>query len=136
MHSFDSPAAIAQAPSTPGLDPVIAQLLADRVHDWAATDLLGLTHVVVVQAGDTEQDILEQIPFSPLRNPLNNSRFGSPDFEPAFDWLSVHGGWAEVIATVSNDGFAFHLFVDMADGADPELLALVRAYAGEDGRRE
>ena len=130
MLSFDSSPAIAEAPTTAGLDPVLARLLADRVHDWAATDLLGLTHVVVVQAGDTERDILGEVPFSPLLNPLNGSRFGSPDFVPPFDWLSVHGGWAEVIATVSNDGFAFHLFVKMADGADPELMAMIRAYAG------
>ena len=38
--------------------------------------------------------------------------------------------------SVSNSGFAFHLFVELADGADPELMAMIRAYAGggEDGR--
>jgi hypothetical protein len=128
MLAFDNPAAIAGAPSTPGLDPVITQLLKDRVHDWAATDLLGLTHVLVVQLGDSEQTILDEIPFSPLTNSMNDSRFGSPDFEPPFDWLSTHDGWAEIIATVSNDGFAFHLFIELAPDADPDLLALVRAY--------
>ena len=130
MLSFDTAAAIAAAPSIPGLDIALTKLLADRVHDWAAADLLRLTHVLIVQAGDTEQDILDEIPFSPLTNPLNSSRLGSPDFQPPFDWLSVHDGWAEIIATVSNDGFAFHLFVEMADGADPELVAMVSAHAG------
>ena len=136
MLYFDSPVAIAEAPSTPGLVPALAKLLADRVQDWAATDLLELTHVLIVEAGDTEQAILDEIPFSPLTNALNDSRFGEPDFQPPFDWLGVHDGWAEIIATVSNDGFAFHLFVEMADGADPELMAMVSAYAraGKDER--
>lgn len=136
MLTFDTAATIAMAPSTAGLDPVITKLLADRVHDWAATDLLGLTHVLIVQTGDNEQTILDEIPFSPLTNTLNDSRFGTPGFQPPFDWLSVHDGWAEIIATVSDDGFAFHLFVEMADGADRELMAMISAYArtGEDGR--
>jgi hypothetical protein len=136
MISYDNAAAIAAAPTDARLDPELRRLLADRVHDWAATDLLGLTHVLLVQAGDTEQDILDEIPFSPLRNTLNNSRFGSPDFRPQFDSLIVQGGWAEIIATVSNDGFAFHLFVEMADSADAELTATILAYAGtgKDGR--
>ena len=136
MITYDNAAAIAAAPTDARLDPDLRKLLAARVHDWAATELLDLTHVLVVERGDDEQAILDEIPFSPLFNPLNESRFGAPDFEAPFQWLSVHGGWAEVIATISNDGFGFHIFIDLAPAADPDLLALVGKYEqmNEDGR--
>ena len=132
MLSFDNAAAIAAAPTSASIDPALRQLLADRVHDWAATDLLGLTHLLIVQAGDTEEDILKEVAFSPLANPLNGSRFGSPAFRPAFDWLQGHGGWFELIQTVANDGFAFVLFIEEAEGSDPALLSLCRTYAEGD----
>ena len=132
MLSFHDAAAIAAAPTTAYLDPALRQLLADRVHDWAATDLLDLTHLLIVQAGDTEQTIMDEVAFTPLVNPLDGSRFGSEGFQPSFDWLSVYDDWAELIFTVSNSGFAFHIFVEIAQGTDPELLALCRTYAGED----
>lgn len=129
MISFDNAGAIAAAPTNAFIDPALRQLLADRVHDWAATDLLGLTHLLIVQAGDTEGDILKEAAFSPLSNPLNGSRIGSPAFQPAFDWLQDHGGWFELIQTVSNDGFAFVLFIEDAEGADRALISLCRTYA-------
>jgi len=64
----------------------------------------------------------------------DGARFGSTDFRPHHDWLEDHGGWFELIFTVGNSGFAFVLFVEAADGADPELLALCRTYAGEESR--
>ena len=129
MLSFNNAAAIAAAPSTASIDPTLRQLLADRVHDWTATDLLELTHVLIVQAGNTEEDILDAVAFSPLINSLNDQRFGSKGFTPAWDWLERHDGWFELIATVGDSGFAFVLFIEDAEGVDPELRALCHAYA-------
>src|SRR4051794_12011556 len=112
MLSYNEAAAIAAAPTNAPVDDALRQLLADRVHDWAATDLLDLTHVLIVQAGDTEQDLLDAAGYSPLVNPLDEQRFGDVHFKPSFDWLQVHDGWTEIIETVSNDGFAFVLFVE------------------------
>lgn len=129
MLSYDNAAAIAAAPTTASLDPRLQQLIADRVHDWTVTSLLELTHLLIVQAEDSEKDIVEEIAFSPLENPLDGNRFGSSGFVPPFDWLQRHDGWFELIQTVSNSGFAFVLFIEDADGADPSLQALCRAYA-------
>lgn len=129
MLSFHDAAAIAAAPTTAPIDPTLKQLIADRVHDWTATDLLDLTHLAIVQVGDTEEAILEEVAFSPLINPLDGSRFGSKSFEPSWDWLEHHDRWFEMIVTVGNDGFAFVLFIQDSDGIDPKLRHLCQTYA-------
>ena len=131
MLSFHDAAAIAAAPTTASIDPALKQLIADRVYDWTATDLLGLTHLVIVQPGDTEADIMIATGYSPLVNPLDGSRFGSPSYVPPFDFLQQHGRWAELIQTISNDGWALVLFFDIGDGADPALRSLCREYVEE-----
>jgi hypothetical protein len=129
MLSFADAASVAAAPTHAPNDPVLQRLLADRIHDWAATDLLRLTHLLVVEAGDSEKDIVEEVAFSPFVNSLDGARFGSPGFQPPFDWMEAHPGWFELIQTVGNDGFAFVLFVEDAPGTDRELVELCRAYA-------
>ena len=85
-------AAIAAAPKDASLDPHLRQLLADRVHDWTTTDLLDLTYLVIVEAGDSESDILAAVGYSPFVNPLDDSRFGSPSFTPPWTWLGAASG--------------------------------------------
>jgi hypothetical protein len=113
------------------LDPRLQQLLADRIHDARETNLLGLTHLLVVQPGDCEHTIAEEICLSPLTNPIDGERFGSVDFQPWWDWLQQHDGWFEMIITVGNSGFAFILLIQDADGVQPELLSLCRTYVEE-----
>ena len=129
MLSFHDAAAIAAAPTTASIDPTLRQMISDRVHDWKATDLLGLTHLAIVQAGDTEEAVIYEVGFSPLDNQLDGQRFGSKDFEPGWDWLERHDGWFEMIVTVGNDGFAFVLFIQDSDGIDPQLRRLCQTYA-------
>ena len=128
MLSYYTAAAIAAAPTSAPVDPALRRLLADRVHDWTAIGLLGLTHLLVVEPGDTEDDIISEVAFSPLVD-LDGRRLGDEGFLPPFDWLSRAGGYFELIQTVGNDGFAFHILVPDRDGVDTELLALCRAYA-------
>lgn len=134
MLSISDAAAIAAAPMNASIDPDLRQLLADRVHDWTVTDLLTLTHVLILPAGSTEKDIEAETGYSPLVNPLDGSRFGSPSFIPPFDWLQQHGRWAELIQTVSNDGWALVLFIELTDETDAALRSLCLAYE-EDGER-
>lgn len=129
MHSFDTPAAIAAAPTTASIDARLRQLLADRVADWTATDLLDLTHLLIVQPGDTEEDIEAAVGFSPLVNALAGGSYPAQGYVPPFEWVSDVGGYFELIQTVGNSGFAFCLLVQDAEGVDPELLAMCRAHA-------
>lgn len=77
----------------------------------AESDLLDLTHLLIIQAGDTGADIEREIGFSPLVHPIDAAPFGSKDFRPYWDWLANLRGWFELILTVGNDGFAYILLV-------------------------
>src|SRR5689334_4946184 len=105
MLSYNDAAAIAAAPTNAPVDARLRQLLADRVHDWTATELLELTHVLIVQPGDTEQDVYDQVAFSPLVNPIDGERWGAKEFQPHWDWLEAHGAWFELMVAFA-DGFA------------------------------
>lgn len=108
----------------------LRKILSDRINDAAASDLLELTHLLVVQAGDCEHAIAEEICLTPLTNPLDGQRFGSPGFQPWWDYLEGHDGYFEMIITIGNSGFAFILLIQDVDGVQPELLSLCRTYAG------
>lgn len=67
-----------------------------------------LTHLAVLEEGD---DLVAELGFTPLHNPLTGLSYGQEGFEPHWDWLEVHSGWFELIYTVGDSGFAFILFV-------------------------
>ena len=127
MRSYDNAEDIAAAPQATA-DPQLRSLLADRVHDWRKTGLLDCTHLLVVEAGDTEADIVAAVGFSPLTS-TDRLHFGSVGFEPSFDWLEYRGGWWQLTMTVGNDGFAFELFVEDAPGVSADLRALCQTHA-------
>ena len=128
MLIYTDAAAIAAAPTTAPVDDDLRHLIADRVHDWTATELLDLTVLVVVEPGDDERKLIRKIAYSPLVNPGQGLRFGDPHFEPSFDWLQRHaGGWVEIMETMPS-GFAVFLFLADRGGTDPALRSLIRAY--------
>lgn len=90
------------------LQPQLTAMLANEA-------LLDLTFVLIIEAGDSEEAIIEEIGWSPLVEPFDGIRFGEPAFEPFWDWLSEADGWYRLIKTVGNDGFAYILFIE-ADG--------------------
>ncbi len=127
MQSFDNAKAIAGAPRLM-TDPKLINLLTDRVQDWTSLGLLNLTHLVIIEVGDTDGFIIEELGFSPLVNPLDGLGHGMEGFVLPFDLIEDHGGWFELFVTVGNDGFAFVLFVRDREGVDPELLSMCRAH--------
>ena len=111
------------------IDPKARALLAARLKQNAKYNLTGLTHLLVVQPGDTEQDIIREVGFSPLTNVIDGARFGSDAFHPFWDWLQERDGWFELIVTVGNDGFAYVLLIQDVDGVLPALRTLCRTYS-------
>lgn len=103
------------------LEPNLKRLLQGRVQDAASLGLADLTHILVIEPGDREADINEAIDFSPLVSRLDGVRH-----QPDWDWIEKHDGYWELVYTVSNDGFAFLVFVQDAPGVLPELLTLCR----------
>lgn len=102
------------------LEPELHTLIADRWSDAIASDLADLTHILVVQPGDTEADIVAAIGFSPV-----------DDDAPKPDWQEHHGEYHELIYCVGNSGFAFLVLVQEADGVLPGLLDLCCAGASQ-----
>lgn len=108
------------------LDPKLRSLLAARAEFVAA----GHTEYLIVIPGDTEADIVRQVGFSPLVNPIDGVRFPDPAFHPHWDWLADQGCWFELIETFGSS-FAYVLLIQDANGVPPDLLTLCRRYAGD-----
>jgi len=117
LPDCDSQRAVLNQP----LEPSLKRLLHGRVQDAACLGLADLTHLLVIEPGDSEADIIDAIGFSPLVSRLDGIRH-----QPDWDWIEKHEGYFELVYTVSNDGFAFLVFVQDAPGVLPELLALCR----------
>ena len=120
MISIFDAASLSAALATP-LDPRLRVMIEQRINSARKNGLAEMTHIVVVQPGDTEADIVAEIAWSPLLNPIDGRRFGESGFVAPWDWLQRHdGGWYEMVVTVGNSGFAF--VVLLTPDMDPDLL--------------
>ena len=110
LHLYDR-ATMAHA-LTLDLDPQLRSLLESRFASLVTVDgdLTDWTEYLVVAPGDTEEDIVLHVSFSPLVEPITGVRFGEPGFHPGWDWLGDHGGWFEMIVTFGST-FAYVLLV-------------------------
>lgn len=106
------------------LKPVLHGLIKGRVQDALSLGLDDLTHIIVVEPYDNEDDLIEALGFSPLV-----SRLDGIALQPDLDWIESHPGFWELVYTVANDGFAFLVLVQDAPGVLPDLLALCRTAA-------
>jgi hypothetical protein len=125
LHLYDR-ATMAHA-LTLGLNPRLHNLLGERI-EALSDELIDYTEFLVVQTGDTEADILEQIGLSPLINPVDGAQYGTAGFEPHWDWLAAHDGYWEMLFTFGST-FAYIVFVTDADGVLPELRRLCSQFA-------
>lgn len=112
MLSFDTKASLIEALTLP-LDPILHDLLTALINDALVRGLCDLTHILVVQSGDTEADIVDAIGFSPLVHRTYGTRLGDPDHEPDWDWRTDHDGWIELVYCVADSGFAYLLLVQV-----------------------
>lgn len=110
-------------------DSTLAHLLANRIAALlqGEFDLIDQTEFLVVEQGDTEADIIREVGFSPLVEPIDGFRFGSPGFHPFWDWLIGHPGWWEMSVSFGST-FAYILFIQHGEGLEPELAALCAHY--------
>lgn len=80
-----------------------------------------MAQFVVVQPGDTIDAIESAIDW-PLRPDL---ACGVPQWE----WVLVHDDFAlETVIVTDDAGYAIVLFVQIAEGMDPELMGMLRAF--------
>ena len=110
--------------------PVRADLkdaLHTRIIQTLEVELADLTHLLVVEGRDTEQTILDELGFTPLANPIDGTRHGSPNYVPGWAWLQDLGGWFEMIWPIGDSGFAV---VFLIEDTDNPLARLCRVYVG------
>lgn len=128
LHFFDR-AGFARA-RTLDLDPQLKQLLTKRI-TALANDLIDYTEYLVVQAGDTEADIVRHIGLSPLIDPVDGIRYGEPGFNPSWDIAVDHSGWFELIFTFGSS-FAYVLLIQDAAPVPADLRAACRCHIRPD----
>lgn len=112
------------------LDPRLHMLLSERIAALTSgeNDLTDWTEFLIVQAGDTEADIVREVGFSPLVEPIDGVRYPEPDFQPGWNWLGDHGGWFEMIVTFGST-FAYVLLIEDAEGVPDDLRDLCGRYS-------
>lgn len=94
-------------------------------------DLTDCTEWLILEPGDTEADIVREVGFSPLVEPMEGIRFGEPGFQPFWDSL----GWEDghyVMTQTFGSSFGYVIIMSDRDGGFSELLNLCCRY-GNDG---
>ncbi|WP_375287067.1 hypothetical protein [Sphingomonas sp.] len=91
-------------------------------------DLTDWTEFLVVEPGDGEDDIVREVGFSPVIEPVDGARFGTKGFRPFWDHLDREDGHFVMIQSFGST-FAYVLIIPDAEGIWPELLLLCRHYA-------
>lgn len=104
-------------------------LLANRISALSGGELnlIDQTEILIVEPGDTEDDIVRHVGFSPLVEPIDGIRFDQPGFRPYWDWLIRHPEWWELSVSFGG-GFAYILLINDADGVEPALARLCTKY--------
>jgi hypothetical protein len=114
-------------------DLALRQLIEQRIQEisefctWDA-DVLG--PFIVIEPGDTAQDLATEIGFSILINSFDGSTFGEDEFAPSFEWANAHSERLfEFVFVTNDDGFGYDIFIPNEPGIDSNLLAFCQQYA-------
>jgi hypothetical protein len=126
MQRIDSPTS--PTPKRIPTTGAVYELVLSTTRRLAASDQLDRTQVYIHRSA-SEQDLAEFIGFSPLRNPIDGSRYGEPYFKPFWSSFEDHGGWFEMTVPIGKEGFTVVLFIADARTTDPELRAMAHEYA-------
>jgi hypothetical protein len=118
LHLYDR--ATMAAALAADLEPQLHRLLAERI-EALGDDLIDWTEYLVVEPGDTEEEIVQHVGFSPLVEPINGARFGTPGFHPH---------WFELIETFGS-AFAYVLLIRNEKEAASGILTMCRFYAAQ-----
>jgi hypothetical protein len=129
MLSIADGEALSHALSSP-LNPDTKRLLTTRRNQLGG-EIGGIARFVVMQPGDNATDLDRALSFSVFQNPVDGSRFGEPDFTPAWEWIEDHGFAFEAAFIFDDSGFAHVLIVPKHHGIEPALIELCTTFASE-----
>ena len=106
-------------------DPDILKLVKLR-HSQLGDEMFG--SVIIVEIGDTVEDINNEIGFCILTNLFDDVRYPDPDFVPCFEVLEDHGGCYEMVFIFGDGDDAIEIFLPK-HGVDNELLSMCSQFA-------
>ena len=106
-------------------DPDILKLVKLR-HSQLGDEMFG--SLIIVEIGDTVEDIKNEIGFCILTNLFDDVRFPDPDFVPCFEVLEDHSGCYEMLFLFSDGDDAIEIFIPKV-GVDPLLLSMCSQFA-------
>lgn len=122
-------ARILSGPVDPDLKAILLGRLALLYPEFSEWDLADLAHFIVVEPGDSVDDIVGQLGISPFVNLVDDVRYPDPAFEPAWEFCIARDGWFDLTFALCDSGLGLCLLVPDHDGVAPALLELCRAYA-------
>ena len=106
-------------------DPDILKLVKLR-HDQLGDEMFG--SVIIVEIGDTVEDIKNEIGFCILTNLFDDISYPDPDFVPSCEALEDHGDFYEMLFILGDGDEAVEIFIPK-HGVDNELLAMCSQFA-------
>jgi len=113
-------------------DPYLRNLVEqriDQVEETSPWDADELGPIVVVEPGDTADDLDAALGFPVLRGLFDDVPFGDEGYAPAFEFIEAHGeACYELVFIISDSGFGYDIFVLNRPGVDPVLLAMCATY--------
>ena len=106
------------------IEKTIRSLSEDQPYD---PDVLG--YFLIVDPGDSLEQIETQLGFSILCNRFSGIRFDDAGFTPSWELIEAHAHWYELVFVLADDGFGIEVFIPKTAGVDPDLLAMCARYA-------
>lgn len=85
--------------------------------------------VVVVEPGDTVEQLEQDLGCSILQDPWDGTRFGDDGFTPGFEVLEEHPEFYELVIVPGDGDFGIVIFIPKQDGISAELLQFCETYA-------
>ena len=112
--------------------PEIEDFLRQRFHDICDPDPYDPDEhgfFILIEPGDTSEQIELDTGYSLLKSLFNGSEYGDPDFTPDFEYLEDHGRFYEAVYIFTDSGFAVVMIVPKEEGIDFRILALCAEFA-------
>jgi hypothetical protein len=109
------------------LDTQLSDLLIKRQSQLGG-EIEGIASFVVIQSFDRPRWVENALGYSVFENPVDGTRWGDPEYTPAFEFIEDHG-FAFELAFQFTDDFTHVFFVENAPNTHPDFLSFCAHYA-------